>query len=165
MFLILVEREEQDEMITKNNDELLSKFKKMSPTEDEEKGLGDIAESDTLIRTKELINLSEVKNEKSSLYVKQSSSSTKKPRYETQTSHDLTFFLQQQKEGAQRTLITPQIRFVMFQFLITTVKPFTNEFLTKNVLELIFKRAVFKESRRPDTKSPSEYLYTYIIYF
>ncbi len=49
----------------------------------------------------------------------------------------------------------------MFQFLITTVKPFTNEFLTKNVVELIFKRAVFKESRRADTKAPSEYLYTY----
>ncbi len=90
-----------------------------------------------------------------------SSTASKKARYETQTSHDLTFFLQQQKEGAQRTLITPQIRFVMFQFLITTVKPFTHEFLTKNVLELIFKRAVFKESRRADTKSPSEYLYTY----
>ena len=90
-----------------------------------------------------------------------SKTSNKKTRYETQNSHDLTFFLQQQKEGAQRTLITPQIRFVMFQFLITTVKPFTNDFLTKNVVELIFKRAVFKESRRADTKSPSEYLYTF----
>lgn len=49
----------------------------------------------------------------------------------------------------------------MFQFLFTTVKPFTNEFLTKNVLELIFKRAVFKESRRTDPKLPREYLYKY----
>ena len=41
------------------------------------------------------------------------------------------------------------------------MKPFTNEFLTKNVLELIFKRVSFKESHRQDRKSPPEYLYTY----
>ena len=111
--------------------------------------------------SEDLSKISQLKASDSTLLKQQSSHSSKKVRYETQTSHDLTFFLQQQKEGAQRTLITPQIRFVMFQFLITTVKPFTQEFLTKNVLELIFKRAVFKESRRADTKSPSEYLYTY----
>lgn len=89
------------------------------------------------------------------------STEIKPQKYETQASHDLSFFVQQQKEGNHRTLISPQIRFVMFQFLFTTVKPFTDDFLTKNVLELIFKRAVFKESRRHDPKSPVEYLYTY----
>ena len=81
--------------------------------------------------------------------------------YKAQTSNDLSFFLQQQKENAHRNLISPQIRFVMFQFLFTTVKPFTCEFLTKNVLELIFKRSLLKESRRLDAKSPSDYLYQY----
>ena len=41
------------------------------------------------------------------------------PHIETQNSHDLSFFIQQQKEGGQRALISPQIRFVMFQFLFT----------------------------------------------
>ncbi len=42
------------------------------------------------------------------------------------------------------------------------MKPFTSEFLTKNVLELIFKRGdVFKESRRAQDKSSPEYLYQY----
>jgi hypothetical protein len=84
-----------------------------------------------------------------------------KVRYDTQTSYDLSFFLQQQKESSQRNLISPQIRFVMFQFLFTTVRPFTSEFLTRNVLELIFKRTQLKESRRLDQKSPCEYLYHY----
>ena len=84
-----------------------------------------------------------------------------RPIYENQTSKDLSFFLQQQKDTSQRIPISPQIRFVMFQFLSTTVYPFTSEFLTKNVLELIFKRAIFKESRRTDPKFPREYLYKY----
>ncbi len=84
------------------------------------------------------------------------------PHIETQNSHDLSFFIQQQKEGGQRALISPQIRFVMFQFLFTTVKPFTSEFLTKHVLELIFKKVAFKESsRRESSKSHPEYLYKY----
>lgn len=42
------------------------------------------------------------------------------------------------------------------------MRPFKNEFLTKNVLELIFKRGdVFKESRRVQDKSLPEYLYQY----
>ena len=120
-------------------------------------------EKDKLVDSQNATEMVEIKveNASSPQLKKQTSSNSKKARYEPQNSHDLTFFLQQQKEGAQRTLITPQIRFVMFQFLITTVKPFTNDFLTKNVVELIFKRAVFKESRRADTKSPSEYLYTF----
>ncbi|CAF0719182.1 unnamed protein product [Brachionus calyciflorus] len=89
------------------------------------------------------------------------SNKTFKPLYESQVSKDLSFFLQQQKDTSQKALISPQIRFVMFQFLFTTVKPFTDEFLTRNVLELIFKRAVFKESRRSDPKLPREYLYKY----
>jgi hypothetical protein len=80
-------------------------------------------------------------------------------------SKDLSFFLQQQKDTSQRALISPQIRFVMFQFLFTTVRPFTSEFLTKNVLELIFKKALFKESKRLDHKQPPEYLYRYTIIF
>lgn len=80
---------------------------------------------------------------------------------DTPISKDLSFFLQQQKDASQRALISPQIRFVMFQFLFTTVRPFTSEFLTKNVLELIFKKAVFKESKRIDQKLPPEYLYRY----
>jgi hypothetical protein len=72
---------------------------------------------------------------------------------------DLSIFLQQQKDASQRALISPQIRFVMFQFLFTTVRPFTSEFLTRNVLGLIFKKAVFKESKRIDHKQPPEYLY------
>ena len=84
-----------------------------------------------------------------------------KMRYDTQTSYDLSFFLQQQKDSSQRNLISPQIRFVMFQFLFTTVRPFTSEFLTRNVLELIFKRTQLKETRRLDQKSPCEYLYHY----
>lgn len=80
---------------------------------------------------------------------------------DTPVSKDLSFFLQQQKDASQRALISPQIRFVMFQFLFTTVRPFTSEFLTKNVLELIFKKAVFKESKRIDHKQPPEYLYRY----
>lgn len=93
--------------------------------------------------------------------LKSGSAKAPHPHYESQASKDLSFFLQQQKDSAQRTLISPQIRFVMFQFLFTTVKPFTSEFLTKNVLELIFKRATFKESRRTDPKSPPDYLYHY----
>lgn len=84
-----------------------------------------------------------------------------RPKYENQTSKDLSFFIQQQKDSTHLALISPQIRFVMFQFLSTTVKPFTEDFLTKNVLELIFKKAVFKESRRTDPKLPREYLYRY----
>lgn len=80
-------------------------------------------------------------------------------RYEPQTSHDLTFFLQQQKSDSQ-TLLSPQLRLASFQFLSSSVKPFTNEFLTKNVLELIFKKDLFKESRRLE-KGPAEYLYQY----
>ncbi len=83
------------------------------------------------------------------------------PHYETQVSKDFSFFLQQQKDSSQRALISPQVRFVMFQFLFTTVKPFTSEFLTKNVLELLFKRAIIKESRHTDSKMPPEYLYKY----
>lgn len=93
---------------------------------------------------------------------------TTSPHYESQTSKDFSFFLQQQKDSSQRALISPQVRFVMFQFLSTTVKPFTSEFLTKNVLELLFKRATIKESRRmqhaSDSKSQqpaAEYLYRY----
>ena len=41
------------------------------------------------------------------------------------------------------------------------MKPFTSEFLTKNVLELIFKRCSLIETKRPDRKSPPEYLYSY----
>lgn len=84
--------------------------------------------------------------------------------YETQTSHDLSFFIQQERDtikNGQSALISSQIRFVMFQFLWTTVKPFTIEFLTKNVLELIFKRCSLIETKRPDRKSPPEYLYNY----
>lgn len=84
---------------------------------------------------------------------------------ESQTSHDLSFFLQQDKDekskSGQNALISSQIRFVMFQFLWTTVKPFTSEFLTKNVLELIFKRCSVIEAKRIDRKSSPEYLYTY----
>jgi hypothetical protein len=80
-------------------------------------------------------------------------------RYEPQVSHDLTFFLQQQKSDTQ-TLLSPQIRLASFQFLSSSVKPFTNEFLTKNVLELIFKKDLIKESRRLE-KGHSEYLYQY----
>ena len=40
------------------------------------------------------------------------------------------------------------------------IKPFTSEFLTKNVLELIFKKVSIKESRRESKLSP-EYLYHY----
>jgi hypothetical protein len=91
---------------------------------------------------------------------------TSNPHYESQASKDFSFFLQQQKDSSQRALISPQVRFVMFQFLFTTVKPFTSEFLTKNVLELIFKRAIIKESRRllttaDSTASKTEYLYKY----
>lgn len=71
---------------------------------------------------------------------------------------NLSFFLQQHKDTSQRTLISPQISFVMFQFLFTTVRPFTSEFLTKNVLELIFKKATFKECKRMEKQQP-EYLY------
>lgn len=71
---------------------------------------------------------------------------------------NLSFFLQQHKDTTQRTLISPQISFVMFQFLFTTVRPFTSEFLTKNVLELIFKKATFKECKRMEKQQP-EYLY------
>lgn len=81
--------------------------------------------------------------------------------YESQTSHDLSFFLQQEKDLGKVALISSQIRFVMFQFLWTTVKPFTSEFLTKNVLELIFKRCSLIETKRLDRKWPAEYLYTY----
>ena len=44
------------------------------------------------------------------------------PYLETQmsTSHDLTFFIQQQKDSGQQALISPQVRFVMFQFLSTS---------------------------------------------
>ncbi len=44
------------------------------------------------------------------------------PYLETQTSasHDLTFFIQQQKDSGQHALISPQVRFVMFQFLSTS---------------------------------------------
>ena len=52
----------------------------------------------------------------------QSGSMTSPHCYESQTSHDLSFFLQQQKESGQRALISPQIRFVMFQFLSTSKK-------------------------------------------
>jgi len=62
------------------------------------------------------------------------------------------------KEGPQ---ISPQIRFVMFQFLFTTVQPFTSEFLTKNVLELIFKKVPLKESSRETRHTTPEYLYRY----
>lgn len=79
--------------------------------------------------------------------------------YESQTSHDLSFFLQQ--NSSQRALISPQIRFVMFQFLFTTVKPMTYEFLTKNVLELIFRKAEIKESRCLEHRTKVEYLYEY----
>ena len=82
-------------------------------------------------------------------------------RHENHKSKNLSFFIQQQKDSPQRALISPQIRFVMFQFLSTTVKPFTDDFLTKNVLELIFKNAIFKESRRTDPKLPREYLFRY----
>ena len=96
--------------------------------------------------------------------------------YNSQSSHDLSFFLQ--KEQAP---ISPQIRFVMFQFLFTSkcshrprnlgtvsqvfcffqaVKPMTSDFLTKSVLELIFKRAEIKECRRSGNHS-AEYLYEY----
>jgi hypothetical protein len=68
----------------------------------------------------------------------------------------LSFFLQPIKDKA---LVSPQIHFVMFQFLFTTVKPFTSEFLTKSVLELIFKKVAVKETRRLDNKSPPVYLY------
>jgi hypothetical protein len=44
---------------------------------------------------------------------------------------------------------------------ILAVKPFTSEFLTKNVLELIFKRCTLIETKRLDRKSPPEYLYKY----
>lgn len=88
-------------------------------------------------------------------------SATKTPPYESSNSKDLSFFIEQQKDQSQRALISPQIRFVMFQFLFTTVRPFTSEFLSKNVLELIFKKALFKESKRVDPKLPAEYLYRY----
>lgn len=84
--------------------------------------------------------------------------------YESQTSHDLSFFIQQDRDiisNGQTALISAQIRFVMFQFLWTTVTPFTTEFLTKNVLELIFKRCSLIENKRVDRKSPPEYLYNY----
>ena len=43
-------------------------------------------------------------------------------QYETQTSHDLSFFIQQGKDQKdnQTALISTQIRFVMFQFLWTS---------------------------------------------
>ena len=41
------------------------------------------------------------------------------------------------------------------------MKPFTSDFLSKNVLETIFKVTAFKESRRTDPKQPPEYLYNY----
>lgn len=81
--------------------------------------------------------------------------------YETQASNDFSFFTQQLKDVEQTALISSQIRFVMFQFLWTTVRPFTCEFLTKNVLELIFKRCSLIETKRVDRKSPPEYLYQY----
>jgi hypothetical protein len=40
--------------------------------------------------------------------------------YESQASHDLSFFIQQQKDMGQTALISSQIRFVMFQFLFTS---------------------------------------------
>ena len=43
--------------------------------------------------------------------------------YETQTSHDLSFFIQQERDtikNGQSALISSQIRFVMFQFLWTS---------------------------------------------
>lgn len=40
--------------------------------------------------------------------------------YESQTSHDLRFFLQQEKDIGKVALISSQIRFVMFQFLWTS---------------------------------------------
>ncbi|CAF0950668.1 unnamed protein product, partial [Brachionus calyciflorus] len=73
------------------------------------------------------------------------------------SSIDLDFFLQ--KEIC--SLCSPQIGFAVFQFLSTTVKPFTDEYLTKNVLELMFKRASFKESFRIKPDLPREYLYRY----
>lgn len=82
-------------------------------------------------------------------------------KFETQTSHDFSFFIQQDNDNKKTALISTQIRFVMFQFLMSTVKPFTNEFLTRNVLELIIKRCALNESRRVDRKSPAEYLYNY----
>lgn len=77
---------------------------------------------------------------------------------DTPVSTQLSFFLQHQKDSSQRTLISPQISFVMFQFLFSTVRPFTSEFLTKHVLELIFKKALFKECKRIEKQQP-EYLY------
>ena len=41
--------------------------------------------------------------------------------YESQTSHDLSFFLQQEKDLGKVALISSQIRFVMFQFLWTSI--------------------------------------------
>ncbi len=82
-------------------------------------------------------------------------------KFESQTSHDLSFFIQQDKDNKNTALISTQMRFVMFQFLMSTVKPFTNEFLTRNVLELIIKRCSLIESKRHDRKAPSEYLYNY----
>ena len=83
-------------------------------------------------------------------------------RFELHTlTHDLNFFIQQDKDNKNTALISTQMRFVMFQFLMSTVKPFTNEFLTRNVLELIIKRCSLIESKRHDRKIPPQYLYKY----
>ena len=42
------------------------------------------------------------------------------PHLETQTSHEYSFFIQQQKNKKEGPQISPQIRFVMFQFLFTS---------------------------------------------
>lgn len=98
---------------------------------------------------------------------------------ENEAAINLSFFLQQHQDSiknrsnttstttttttttpttATLMMMSPQISFVTFQFLYTTVRPFTSDFLTKNVLELIFKRPVFNEFKRMEKKKPL-YLY------
>ena len=123
---------------------------------------------DNSIKRKETVSKSDANPNKETSFITQASKETTESKssakpvpapYESQTSHDLSFFLQQ--NSSQRALISPQIRFVMFQFLFTTVKPMTYEFLTKNVLELIFRKAEIKESRCLEHRTKAEYLYEY----
>jgi len=84
---------------------------------------------------------------------------TRGPPLETQNSYDVSMFIQQQREGSTSPFITPQVRLASFQFLCS-VEPFSSAFLTQHVLQLIYKRGIFKESRRTE-KMPPEYLYQY----
>jgi len=147
----------------KSKDESSSSFKKRSLKD------STLSDEQSFLNNANIINNSKSESEYNKTNEKpnelstttQTSNSLRAPRLDTQQSNDLSFFLQQPKDTAQYSLISPQIHFVMFQFLFTTVKPFTCEFLTKSVLELIFKKASLKETRRLDTKSSPVYLYQY----